>query len=253
MSFARPKSSSLAPLFVSMMLPGFRSRWTMPWRCALSSASAISMAYCEHLIERQRAFREPLRQRLAFEILHDQKVDAVLVADVVEVQMCGWFRLEMAFGFALEALAQVARSARWSGRTLDGDDAVEARVAGAIHLAHAARAQWRREFHRAQVGCREGSPLAPLALESNSVAQRGTTTVCLPMPRVPHPSRFLRRVGGRQLEPKLTKGFVFLGKKSDVVTASVPPTLRKRGEGWGTPGQEVEIPERRRKRRMPKS
>ena len=41
---ASPKSSSLAPLLVSMMLPGFRSRWTMPARCALSSADAISIA-----------------------------------------------------------------------------------------------------------------------------------------------------------------------------------------------------------------
>ena len=39
--FARPKSSSFAPDFVIMMLPGFRSRWTIPARCALSSASAI--------------------------------------------------------------------------------------------------------------------------------------------------------------------------------------------------------------------
>ena len=41
LAFANPKSSNFAPDFVSMMLPGFRSRWTIPWRCALSSASAI--------------------------------------------------------------------------------------------------------------------------------------------------------------------------------------------------------------------
>ena len=28
--FANPKSSSFAPVFVSMMLPGFKSRWTIP-------------------------------------------------------------------------------------------------------------------------------------------------------------------------------------------------------------------------------
>ncbi len=38
---ARPKSISLAPALVSITLPGFRSRWTMPARCARSSASAI--------------------------------------------------------------------------------------------------------------------------------------------------------------------------------------------------------------------
>src|ERR1700687_5841920 len=42
---ARPKSRSFAPAFVSMILPGFRSRWTMPARWALSSASAIWIAY----------------------------------------------------------------------------------------------------------------------------------------------------------------------------------------------------------------
>ena len=40
---ASPKSSSFTPDFVSMTLPGFRSRWTMPCRCALSRASAISI------------------------------------------------------------------------------------------------------------------------------------------------------------------------------------------------------------------
>ena len=42
-NFARPKSRSLTPDFVSMTLPGLRSRCTIPCRCALSSASAISI------------------------------------------------------------------------------------------------------------------------------------------------------------------------------------------------------------------
>ena len=40
---ANPKSSSLVPVAVSMMFPGLRSRWTIPGRCAVSRASAISM------------------------------------------------------------------------------------------------------------------------------------------------------------------------------------------------------------------
>ena len=39
---ASPKSSSLAPDFVSMTFPGFRSRCTMPLPCAVPKASAIS-------------------------------------------------------------------------------------------------------------------------------------------------------------------------------------------------------------------
>ena len=36
-----PDTPRFAPDFVNMTLPGFRSRCTMPARCALSSASAI--------------------------------------------------------------------------------------------------------------------------------------------------------------------------------------------------------------------
>ena len=42
-SLARPKSSSFTPCFVSRMLAGFRSRWTMPFLCAAWSASQIWM------------------------------------------------------------------------------------------------------------------------------------------------------------------------------------------------------------------
>ena len=40
---ARPKSSSFAPFFVSITLPGLMSRWMIPRRCAASSADAISI------------------------------------------------------------------------------------------------------------------------------------------------------------------------------------------------------------------
>ena len=43
--FASPKSSSFAPDFVSMTLPGLRSRWVMPWRCAACRAEAICWPY----------------------------------------------------------------------------------------------------------------------------------------------------------------------------------------------------------------
>src|ERR1700691_2062257 len=39
-AFAKPKSISLAPACVSMMLPGLRSRCTMPCRCAAVIGSA---------------------------------------------------------------------------------------------------------------------------------------------------------------------------------------------------------------------
>jgi hypothetical protein len=41
--FDKPKWSSFAPAFMIMTLPGFKSRWTIPARCAASIVSAISM------------------------------------------------------------------------------------------------------------------------------------------------------------------------------------------------------------------
>src|ERR1700724_1136586 len=43
--FANPKSSSFAPVVVSITFPGFRSRCTTPLRCALSNPSAICAPY----------------------------------------------------------------------------------------------------------------------------------------------------------------------------------------------------------------
>ena len=39
----------------------------------------------EYVSRRQRPAHEPIRQRQAFEILHDEKADVVVLADVVEV------------------------------------------------------------------------------------------------------------------------------------------------------------------------
>ena len=67
-----------------MTLAGFRSRWTIPWRCAWSSALAISIAHVKRLVERQSPGRESRGQRVAFEVLHDEKVDLVMTSDVIE-------------------------------------------------------------------------------------------------------------------------------------------------------------------------
>ena len=61
-SFARPKSSSFAPAFVSMMLAGFSRDAPCPARCALSSASAISRRHLQRLV---RAEARPFSSRAA--------------------------------------------------------------------------------------------------------------------------------------------------------------------------------------------
>ena len=62
-AFARPKSSTFTtPSGVILMLAGFRSRWTMPFSCAASSASAICRAIGQRL---RRAAAGPRAMRSA--------------------------------------------------------------------------------------------------------------------------------------------------------------------------------------------
>ena len=73
LAFARPKSSSLTPAFVSITLPGFRSRWTMP--CAVRLVERVGDLRRDTAAPARAAAvpREPLRERLALEVLHDEE------------------------------------------------------------------------------------------------------------------------------------------------------------------------------------
>ncbi len=152
---ASPKSSSFTPDFVSMMLAGLRSRWTMPSACAAASASAISMAQLQGLLDRQRPAPQPRGQRFALEQLHHEEPQLAARRPCAEptsysVQMCGCVTFEMTPRLALEPLT-AARVARQIGRQhFDGDRAIETRVAGAIDLAHAARAEQAEDLERAE-------------------------------------------------------------------------------------------------------
>ena len=89
----------------------------------------------QRLIERQRAF-----QRRALDVLHHQVIrsDIVQLADVGMIQRRDGARL------ALEAFAEFGLG------DLDRDDAIQARVVGFVHLTHAARADGREDFVRAE-------------------------------------------------------------------------------------------------------
>ena len=68
--------------------------------------------------------------------------------------MLGWFSAATDFGFALEAREAVRIKRHGRGQHLDGDLALEIRVGGAIHLAHAARAKGGKDHVRAEVRAR---------------------------------------------------------------------------------------------------
>jgi len=80
------------------------------------------------------------RNRRPLDKLHDQ----VVRPDVVELADIGMIQRGDGAGFPLEALAEILV------RNLDGDGAIEARVARTIHLAHTARAHGRGDLIRPQ-------------------------------------------------------------------------------------------------------
>jgi hypothetical protein len=95
----------------------------------------------QHLVGRQRASLKPRRKRLPFEVLHDQEVDAILVADVEQ-------RADMGMGqggdrtrLPVEAPSPLGIGGILRGKDLDRDVAAEPGIAGAVDLAHSALAE----------------------------------------------------------------------------------------------------------------
>jgi hypothetical protein len=61
-----------------MTLPGLRSRWTIP-----ESVGKLD-AVAKHLLDGERALREPVGKRLSLDEFHDQEVHTILVTHVVQ-------------------------------------------------------------------------------------------------------------------------------------------------------------------------
>jgi hypothetical protein len=103
-------------------------------------------ANLKNLIKRQCPLRQAIGQSLAFEVFHDQKVGAVLRADVVKCADIRVLERGNSFGLALHALLQFRVRGKMRRQNLDGNGAVEPGVLGPIHLTHATRAERRFDF-----------------------------------------------------------------------------------------------------------
>ena len=146
-ALARPKSRTLTlPSGVTLTFAGLRSRWTMPFSCASSRASAI----CPRSRSPRRRGIGPALQALgevlALDELHGEEVgrrpvvearalEAVEVGDVRVVERGEHLRL------ALEAGEPLGVRGEGLGQELERDVAAELRVGRAVDLAHAARAE----------------------------------------------------------------------------------------------------------------
>ena len=90
------------------------------------------------LVERNLFAREPLRQRLPFDILHDQEVNRALLPDIVQRTDIGVIQLRDDPGLALESLTKLRVVCERGLQDLDGNRAIEAGVTGPVDLSHAA-------------------------------------------------------------------------------------------------------------------
>ena len=147
---ARPKSSSLAPTFVRKTLPGFRSRWTMPARCASIERAGDLHRDRQRLGERQRPAGDPIGQRLALEVLHDEERGSVVLADVVQRADVRVGELRDGARFQVEARAELRIGRQRLGQDFHRDEPIEPGVAGFVDLAHAAGAERAEDFVRSE-------------------------------------------------------------------------------------------------------
>ena len=75
-------------------------------------------------------------ERPAFDELHRQKVDAVDLLDGVDRDDGRMIDRRDRTGLAPEAIQHLVTRGQFGGQHLDRDIAIEARVVGAVHLAH---------------------------------------------------------------------------------------------------------------------
>ena len=94
----------------------------------------------EGLVGWHRARLEPLLQRLSVDVLHGDERFAVDLADLVDLADVGMVQGGGGFGFAQKALLGGGVGFEVFGEEFQGDVALEHRVAGEVHLTHAAGA-----------------------------------------------------------------------------------------------------------------
>ena len=120
----------------------------MPLSCAAARPCAICDADRRATFSQRQTRRgaRPLAQRLALEQLDDDVGQRRRLAEVVNGEDVRMRERGDCLRLALEAREAFGVRDKSSGQHLDRDVAIELRVAGAIHLAHAAGAERRQDF-----------------------------------------------------------------------------------------------------------
>ena len=137
-----------------------------PCRCAAASASAIFGGDRQRLLERQRPLLEALRERLARDVLHHQVGGAVVLAHVVERADVRMAQAGDGPRLALETGAATWVGAELGRQNLDGDAAIEARVASPCTPRPCRPRRWLTGSHTARGACHVTMSRLHLGLES---------------------------------------------------------------------------------------
>ncbi len=120
----------------------------------------------QRLLERQRPFFQFLRQGLAFDALHHQKLHAFLLSNIVQHANVRMIQAGDGLGLALKTLSENGIFGEMRRKNFDGDGAVQARIACAVNFAHASRAERRQDFVWAEASargqCHNGVDYIPL-------------------------------------------------------------------------------------------
>jgi len=85
-------------------------------------------AVFQHQLGRKRTLRQAVGQRLALQKFHDQEVDAILMADVMQGANVGMTQRRYGAGFAIKTLPGLGIGGEMAGQDFDCDRALEASV-----------------------------------------------------------------------------------------------------------------------------
>ena len=132
-ALARPKSRTLTlPSGVTLTFAGLRSRWTIPFSCAASRASAICRAMARASSSGSGPALQPLGEVLALDELHDEGADAARLLEAVDRGDVRVLELGEELRLALEAREALGVGGERLGQDLDRDLALQLRVGRAV-------------------------------------------------------------------------------------------------------------------------